>query len=233
MNEAARARPGESRVWVIDGGPTPLRFPSHLAEPTTVICADSGLTHALDAGIAVDVLVGDLDSVAPQTVERWRRANPAGAVEHHDADKDNSDLDLALRTAIALGPHELVVVSGGSGRLDHLLVGMLALAAPAVCAHSPTAYLRDAVALPITAGQTRTLPLLATKSAVTLVAIGGAARAKTTGLRWNLEPTDPLEVASTRGLSNEPTGYQAPQVTVTQGTLLALVVPLDDPTDEP
>lgn len=225
MKQPARTGPAPSRIWVIDGGEVTPRFPTHLDDPTTVICADNGLTHALAAGLTPDVLVGDLDSVPPQTVERWLRDNPTATLKRHATDKDHSDLDLALSLAVAHQPDELVVVSGGSGRVDHLIVGMLALTQPHVCAHSPTAYIGDAVALPITAHQTRTLPSPPTPAHVTLIAVGGAARLTTTGLRWNLQVSQELAAGSTRGLSNEPLGTDPPQVAVTHGTVLALIVP--------
>ncbi len=63
-----------------------------------VIAADSGLGHALALGCAVDLVVGDLDSVDPDDARRARR--PAGAVvEQHPADKDATDLELALDAA--------------------------------------------------------------------------------------------------------------------------------------
>lgn len=229
VDAASTSHPDASRVWVFDGGASAPRVPPALAPPTTVICADSGLAHALRAGFTPDLLVGDLDSVAPEAIERWKRANPDGRVERHRADKDNSDLDLALAAAVALEPDEMVVLSGGSGRLDHLVVGLLALTQPAVSQLSPTAYVGDSVALPITATQSRRLPSLEVPSVVTLLALGGDARLTTAGLRWNLTHADVLAPASTRGLSNEPVGDEAPRVTVTEGTVLALVVPRDTP----
>ena len=54
---------------------------------------------------------------------------PGADVERHPADKDATDLELALRRARATrGAQRIVVVGGGGGRLDHFLANALLLA---------------------------------------------------------------------------------------------------------
>ena len=54
-------------------------------------------------------------------------AEAAGArIERYPADKDATDLELALDAAIALEPARIVVVGSSGGRLDHLLGSLLA-----------------------------------------------------------------------------------------------------------
>ena len=80
-----------------------------------VIAADSGYDAAVSAGYAVDVLVGDMDSIATEAV-------PGHViVERHDVDKDATDLELALAKVIAEKPQRMVIVGGGGGRVDHEL----------------------------------------------------------------------------------------------------------------
>src|SRR5436189_171657 len=84
-------------------------------------------SHAL--GIAVDVVVGDLDSVDLQVLDAARHAG--AVVERHPAAKDATDLELALLAARERGVAEILVVGGHGGRLDHFLANALLLAAPA------------------------------------------------------------------------------------------------------
>ena len=94
-----------------------------------VIAADSGLHAAQRLGVAVDVLVGDLDSVDPAALDAARAADTR--VVAHPVDKDATDLELALPIARDAGARRVVVISGDGGRHDHLLANALVLTAPA------------------------------------------------------------------------------------------------------
>src|SRR4051812_23931915 len=111
------------RALVIAGGDAPAPIDAGLAAAPLVIAADSGVGHALALGLTVDLVIGDLDSAAPDDVER---AIAAGArVDRHPADKDATDLELALDAARELGATEITVLGAGGGRLDHLLANLL------------------------------------------------------------------------------------------------------------
>ncbi|MCU0273158.1 MAG: thiamine diphosphokinase, partial [Acidimicrobiales bacterium] len=104
-------------VVVVAGGPT---GPDGVTVPAAdvVVAADSGLHHALTLGLTVDVLIGDLDSVDPALVAR------AGRVVQHPADKDATDLELALDEALRHAPDRVFVVASAGGRLDHAVAGL-------------------------------------------------------------------------------------------------------------
>ncbi len=77
-----------------------------------VICADSGLDHALRAGIKPDIVVGDFDSsnaAVPEYAE-CIRVSPI---------KDDTDTILAAETAIERGCTELRFFCAVGGRFDH------------------------------------------------------------------------------------------------------------------
>ena len=114
-------------VVVAGGGPVPASVLDRLPAGAPVVAADGGVDVAQALGQRVDVVVGDLDSVSVGGLEK---AEAGGArVERHPAEKDATDLDLALETAASMG-RELVVVGFDGGRLDHLVAGLLALATP-------------------------------------------------------------------------------------------------------
>jgi len=99
-----------------------------------VVCADGGLGHAYAMGVAPDAVVGDLDSMDPATKGRMEadEARRALAVERHPADKDHTDMELAMRRLLAFaGPAAvgLIKVLGAIGtRLDHTAANMHMLA---------------------------------------------------------------------------------------------------------
>ncbi len=58
---------GGTTVVIFAGGdPVPGDVIEDLPGPALVIAADSGLELALDLGLKVDLVIGDLDSVSPQ-----------------------------------------------------------------------------------------------------------------------------------------------------------------------
>ncbi len=106
------------------------------------VAADGGIAHAHRLDRDVHVLVGDLDSVTDAALARARTAGTR--VIRHPADKDATDLELALAlVADAAGttvdgddarrvPAEpdVWVVGGAGGRTDHLVGHLLLLTAP-------------------------------------------------------------------------------------------------------
>ncbi len=208
---------------IFAGGDAPA--PGTLADITPgalLIAADSGLGHAHAAGIVVDVVVGDLDSVDPADLDA---AIAAGStVERHPVDKDATDLELALATARARGARRVVVVGAGGGRLDHFLANVLLLASPEFADLAIEARIGDATATVVRdAIEIRGRP----GNLVTLLPLGGPARnIRTRGLRWALDGEDLLP-GSSRGVSNELDTSTA-QITLDDGVLL--VVRPGDPT---
>ncbi|MDX6537856.1 MAG: thiamine pyrophosphokinae [Gaiellales bacterium] len=208
------------RVLVISGGPAPdAADVGPLPVGAFVIAADSGLEHASALGLAVDVLVGDLDSASAAAVHA---AEAAGVrVERHPTAKDATDLELALDYALAGGATRVTVVSGGGGeRLDHHLAVLVLLASERYAPLRLDARIGPARAAAIHAGDD--VSLTGTPGAViTLLALGGPATGVTaTGVRWPLS-ADTLHPGSTRGVSNEIVSSPV-RIQLAHGNLLVL-----------
>jgi thiamine pyrophosphokinase len=181
-----------------------------------VVAADSGLDHALALDVAVDLVVGDLDSVDPTALATARAAGTR--VEVHPADKDATDLELALCAARDAGASRITVVGGGGGRHDHLLANALVLTAEAFAAISVEALVGTAHCSVVRSRSTLHGPV---GSLCSLVPVGGTAHGvTTTGLRFALLDDD-LHPGSTRGVSNELTASEA-TVSVRAGVVLAI-----------
>lgn len=167
-----------------------------LPSPDRVVCADSGVSLALDLGLDIDLVVGDLDSVPADDL---RRALDAGAEVHrHPPEKDRTDLELALQVA-AQDADVVIVVGGAGGRLDHALANVAALASDTLVDVEVRARLGPADVHVVRDAAELHLPVGAT---ITLLPSGGPARGITTsGLRYALDGGE-LTAWSARGVSN-------------------------------
>jgi thiamine pyrophosphokinase len=209
-----------------DAGLAPRWRPEDLATATVIVAADSGVDLALAAGLPVDHVVGDLDSASERAVAE---AEAAGATVHrHPADKDATDIELAIGLVHELAADRLAsgevpslhVVGPGGGRLDHTLGDLLLLAGPALAAFDVTASFGPARVAVVRAGR----PCQLTGSAGDQVSLhpthGPARGVETTGLRWALVDAD-LEPGTTRAMSNELAGANA-TVSLREGVLLVV-----------
>ena len=190
-----------------------------------VIAADGGLARAEAAGLAPAVLVGDLDSLDPGQAAR---AAAAGIlVRRSQPDKDESDAELALLEAVALGATRITLLGAfGGPRLDHALANVWLLAHPALEGIDLVLLGPEAraclVAGPGPDGRPASRDLPGRVGAtVTLLPFGGDVDGVSTrGLRYPLDD-EPLVVGPARGLSNVRVDPGA-SVTVRRGRLLVV-----------
>ena len=193
----------EPRLCVIltggSGAPT-----APLPHPDLVIAADSGLHLAAGLGLTVDLIVGDFDSAAPEAVAK--AVDRGATVESHPADKDATDLDLALAAAARLGATRTIVVGGaGDDRIDHVLANAGVIAAERHAAVAPEWWVGPVRVWP-TRGRCRIDGTAG--DVVSIVPAGGDAVVTTAGLRWPLDREN-LPFGSSRGQSNQMTGTTA------------------------
>jgi thiamine pyrophosphokinase len=206
-------------AFIFAGGEeTPVDAASIEARRRLVIAADSGLDHAERAGITPDVVVGDMDSVTPAALERAREAGCD--IVRHPADKDATDLELALDTVVANNLRRAILVGGTGGRLSHLLGNATLLAA---------AEYRN-LDLEWWAGPTRVLVARPGRSTsitaspgdlVSLIALEPATGITSAGLEWKLD-SDHLALGTSRGLSNRLIGTAA-SIRLDTGVLLVVI----------
>ncbi len=214
------ATPGQSnRALVVTGGddwsgPLP-RFGSAIGR---VVAADSGIELALELGLPVDTVIGDLDSAAPQSL---REAERLGAtLVRYPADKDETDLELALDLVCADGAKDVVVVGGAGGRLSHL-IGIATLLASPKYADRRISWLLPHAAVYVATPQRVLTVDGSAGDLLSLLPVGGAATGvTTTGVKWSLHD-ETLPTTSTRGISNEMLADCA-EISLAAGTLLVI-----------
>ncbi|MER1984714.1 MAG: thiamine diphosphokinase [Solibacillus sp.] len=104
---------------ICSGGPASelIDFSDYVACSAVFIGADRGAYHLLERGIVPKHIVGDFDSV---TEEEWQFVKSrVQRIERVQAEKDETDTDLALYKALELAPTEIVLTGVTGGRLDH------------------------------------------------------------------------------------------------------------------
>jgi thiamine pyrophosphokinase len=197
-----------STVVVLAGGPDRPTVDA-LPSGATVIAADGGG----ELGWPVDLVVGDLDSISPETLAGIAR------VERHPVEKDATDLELALRAALRLEPERILVLGSAQGRLDHLFGSLLLLAAEDFARVQVDAQF-GAAAVHVVRGERA---LAGEPGAlISLHAVHGPATGVVTeGLVYALAG-ETLELGSSRGVSNVFAGPEA-RISVEGGVLLAVL----------
>ncbi len=87
-----------------------------------VILVDSGLEPAEKLNLVPTAIVGDFDTVRPEVLDRYRRSTGKNTLwDEHRPEKDETDTELAIHTAIRLGCTRLAILGATGGRLDHEL----------------------------------------------------------------------------------------------------------------
>ncbi|MBW3666240.1 MAG: thiamine diphosphokinase [Actinobacteria bacterium] len=201
-------------VLILAGGEaTSPETSADLPRADLVVAADSGYDAAVELGLPVDVLVGDLDSIQSADIPDHV------VVERHPPDKDATDLELALELVSREAPVRVVVVGGSGGRLDHELA-VAALLCSDRWANIDEIDWRSERGWAYVVRRRRVLHGDA-GATVTILAVGGDADGVTTrGLKWNLKE-ETLAPGSTRGVSNVMTGPVA-DIRVEGGVLLVI-----------
>ena len=98
---------------------------ANLPPGATVVAVDAGAEALRAAGVAPQRIVGDMDSVRPQTLRHFESLGVP--VERHPERKRDTDAALALAGVAA---HEEVLFLGpGGGRVDHALANLHLLVA--------------------------------------------------------------------------------------------------------
>lgn len=187
------------------------------ASDALIIAADGGVRIAMTYDIAVDVIIGDMDSVDPDDLQQLQAEG--AEIKRYPTEKNETDLELALIYAAEQGVTWLRIIGGIGGRFDQMLANVYLLALPQladcdvviVAEKQQLCLLREGItALHGTKGDT-----------VSLIPISGDVRGVTTqGMKYELSD-DTLYFGPARGVSNVMLENNA-QVTIAEGYLLCV-----------
>lgn len=189
-----------------------------LDQSDVLVAVDGGYNHLLRVGRQPDLLIGDLDSIAPRRAESLRQ----GGIEvlRHPERKDANDLELALKVVRERGATRITLLGLLGSRWDQSLANLLLLADEAYAGIDLQAVDGPQTAHVIQAG--RSLDLSGSQGdLISLIPIRRDAHGvQTSGLEYPLEG-ETLAYGSSRGVSNVMRGARA-NVKLESGVLLCL-----------
>ncbi|GAB6907289.1 Thiamine pyrophosphokinase [Desulfosarcina cetonica] len=198
---------------VMDGWPVGLHLS---ADQDLIIAADGGLHHCRRWHVTPHVLIGDMDSVDP--LEWAALDDSATEIIRHPARKDETDLELALKLAIARGANDIAVLGALGARWDMTLSNILLLGADFLTRHA-VRLLDDVYELLCLKGG-RQVTLSGRKGdRISLLPLAGdAVGVSLHGLEYPLNNAT-LPLGTSQGVSNVFTGDTA-QITLKKGMVL-------------
>ncbi|HFU3984358.1 TPA: thiamine diphosphokinase [Streptococcus suis] len=114
-----------TKVTLVAGGPLTL-----LPEPADLyVGVDAGSLRLLDHSLPLDWAIGDFDSVTPEELGRIKAQ--AERFLQAPAEKDDTDLELALKEIFKAYPQAQVRIYGAlGGRMDHMMANLFLAAEP-------------------------------------------------------------------------------------------------------
>jgi len=207
------------KAIVVAGGDAASGDAALMGGADLVIAADSGARWLAGVGVRPDIVIGDMDSIDPDLLRRL--AGEGAEMEHHGAEKEESDSELAVQRALRDGADEVVILGAlGGARLDHELANLLLLADPR-WQGTRLRIVRDGTTVRALDGEGRLELDAAEGDLVTLLPVGGeAVGVRTTGLRYPLDG-EALPFGRSRGLSNQ-VEHAPASVSLKRGTLLVI-----------
>lgn len=182
----------------------------------TLIAADGGARHLLALGLLPHLLVGDLDSLDAASLAQLEAAGVQ--IRRYPTDKDETDLELALRHALERQPNSILIVGALGGRLDQTLANLSLLTDPQLAdldlrlddGAEEAFFCRAQAEVRGRSGEV-----------VSLLPWGGPVEGVVTqGLRWKLSG-ETLYPHQSRGISNQMLG-EAASVEIQSGLLLVV-----------
>lgn len=182
-----------------------------------IIAADGGARVAAHYGRRVDAVIGDMDSLTADELAALRAQH--ATILRYPAEKDETDLELALMWAVEQGADWLRVIGATGGRLDQMLSNIYLLALPILdgrdvklVAGAQATWLARAGRIEIDG---------AVGDTISLIPLNGTVHGVTTeALYYPLKDED-LYFGPARGVSNVMTTIRA-AVTVRAGVLLVV-----------
>ena len=189
------------------------RFEETHTADDRLVAVDAGFSHVKALGIKPFAIVGDFDSLGHLPF------SPGSRVMRFPAEKDESDLELALAYAEEQGADEVLVFGALGGRLDQT-VATLQVARGFADAFARLTFVSEREVLHVL-GPNRLLTIGGTRAKYisVLSAVDESRDVRIEGMKYSFEGT--LTNDCSRGLSNEFSGEEA-CVSVGDGVLFVI-----------
>lgn len=117
----------EMRTVIIAGGEIQIKviekYCRNHNEQSIIIAVDKGLEALYQLKIIPNHVVGDFDSVSPEILEFYKRQSQI-FFHKFNAEKDNTDTDIALKLAIKLKSSDITILGALGRRMDHAIANI-------------------------------------------------------------------------------------------------------------
>jgi len=157
-----------------------------------IVCADGGANHLACIDITPDLILGDFDSIHPDTLKHFKDVEII-----KDTDQFSTDTMKIIDHELSHGMEELLLLGATGGRIDHALSNLSLLTRYAdlinismVDEQSETQFVKNSITFDSIVGRK-----------ISLIVLGGESSVTSKGLRWELE--DESQQFSPFGISNE------------------------------
>jgi len=184
-----------------------------------ILCADGGADHAAALGITPHVVIGDMDSISPESLARLEPE--ATELVRLPGDKDKLDLEAAVEKAIHTGADRILIIAAFGGRLDHTFANVLLLCKPE-WNHIEFTFADGRQRAWLLRGPEEILIEGDVGDVFSLVPLTRIEGVKSNGLAWPLR--DAYDFGSALTISNRLTRRKA-EVSIEAGTALATKIP--------
>ncbi len=210
-------KPSNKVLLFVNGDlPEPENLLSKIHSNDILVAVDGGLRHIHNLGLKPDIIIGDLDSADPDQVNDWQ--GKGVKVLSFPAEKNETDLELALNEALKLSTSAIWVIAALGNRIDQTLGNIFLLTRPdlarqdvrLVDGENEVLLIRSSFTIHGRPGQR-----------ISLLPIHGPVEGiQTVGLLYPLD-NETLYPEKTRGISNSLTATTA-SITIENGLLLCI-----------
>ncbi len=90
-----------------------------------IICADGGSNHIIKTSVKPDLIIGDLDSIEKETLNKLK--NSKIEISKFPREKDFTDTELAVEYLISKNVDKIIFMGVLGTRIDHTLANILLL----------------------------------------------------------------------------------------------------------
>ena len=210
--------PDPKRIFLFANGSVsnPEAIRAQLKPADILIAVDGGLRHLAAMELVPDLIIGDLDSADPESVEAFRDQNVQ--VQQYPAEKDQTDLELAINAALEMQPAKIRIAGALGDRIDQTLGNIFLLTKPELADVDIRLIDGDKEVFLI---HKSAIVEGKPKERVSLLPIQGPVQGiRTKGLKYQLD-NETLYPDQTRGISNVMQSNSA-SIEIEQGYLLCI-----------
>lgn len=123
INKSIERRKRQMTCLIVCGGTIDSKLACTIVKRAgieIIIAVDKGMDFLYKSGITPDIIVGDFDSTQTDALEYYTQKGQSDIIRLN-AQKDDTDTEFAIMTAIEKGAHDIMLIGATGTRVDHVL----------------------------------------------------------------------------------------------------------------